>query len=248
MKKGFTLIELLAVIIILAVIALIATPVVLNVVEKAREEAAINSAYGVVDAAKLYYTESLLDSTKTVLAEGNDAKTLSVSGTTISGGTWNFESTSGKITLVDVVLGDYTCNGTVGGMTCTKGSTGGEPQVPTSPFYAFGLPTTSSSTDYQSVITESGSNAFVKLEGEQLSVCIYRNNTLECFKNNNYAEESVHVQNVFGADSCTSDSSRVDCDVGVFNCSVYSGGIVKCYDNASGHRCLVRADGRVSCS
>ena len=44
MKKGFTLIELLAVIIILAVIALIATPVVLNVVENARVEAAKNSA------------------------------------------------------------------------------------------------------------------------------------------------------------------------------------------------------------
>ena len=36
MKKGFTLIELLAVIIILAIIALIATPIILNVVEDAR--------------------------------------------------------------------------------------------------------------------------------------------------------------------------------------------------------------------
>ena len=35
-KKGFTLIELLAVIIILAIIALIATPIILNVVEDAR--------------------------------------------------------------------------------------------------------------------------------------------------------------------------------------------------------------------
>ena len=32
-KKGFTLIELLAVIVILAVIALIATPMILNVIE-----------------------------------------------------------------------------------------------------------------------------------------------------------------------------------------------------------------------
>ena len=37
MKKGFTLIELLAVIIILAVIALIATPVVLNVTENSKK-------------------------------------------------------------------------------------------------------------------------------------------------------------------------------------------------------------------
>ena len=61
MKKGFTLIELLAVIIILAVIALIATPVVLNVVEEAKVKADRNSVYGLVDAAKLYYAESLLD-------------------------------------------------------------------------------------------------------------------------------------------------------------------------------------------
>ena len=34
LKKGFTLIELLAVIIILAIIALIATPIILNMFEK----------------------------------------------------------------------------------------------------------------------------------------------------------------------------------------------------------------------
>lgn len=122
MKKGFTLIELLAVIIILAVIALIATPVVLNVVEEAREEAAKNSAYGVIDAAKLYYTESMLDDTKTVAETGNDATKLVVSGTTISGGTWDFTASTGTITLQSVVLGDYTCTGTVNSMNCTKGS------------------------------------------------------------------------------------------------------------------------------
>lgn len=122
MKKGFTLIELLAVIIILAVIALIATPVVLNVVEEAREEAAKNSAYGVIDAAKLYYTESMLDDTKTVAETGNDATKLVVSGTTISGGTWDFTASTGTITLQSVKLGDYTCTGTVNSMSCTKGT------------------------------------------------------------------------------------------------------------------------------
>ena len=122
MKKGFTLIELLAVIIILAVIALIATPVVLNVVEEAREEAAKNSAYGVIDAAKLYYTESMLDDTKTVAETGNDATKLVVSGTTITGGTWDFTASTGTITLQSVVLGDYTCTGTVNSMSCTKGT------------------------------------------------------------------------------------------------------------------------------
>ena len=70
MKKGFTLIELLAVIIILAVIALIATPVVLNVVEEAKVKADRNSVYGLVDAAKLYYAESLLDTDKKAYTNG----------------------------------------------------------------------------------------------------------------------------------------------------------------------------------
>ena len=43
-KKGFTLIELLAVIVVLAIIALIATPMVLNTIESARKGAAKSSA------------------------------------------------------------------------------------------------------------------------------------------------------------------------------------------------------------
>lgn len=60
-KNGFTLIELLAVIVILAIIALIATPIVLNLINKAREGAAKDSAYGVRKAAQLYYQTLLLD-------------------------------------------------------------------------------------------------------------------------------------------------------------------------------------------
>ncbi len=60
-KKGFTLIELLAVIVILAIIALISTPIIINVIDRAQKGAFENSAYGVIDAAKLYYAESYLD-------------------------------------------------------------------------------------------------------------------------------------------------------------------------------------------
>ena len=52
-KNGFTLIELLAVIIILAVIALIATPLVLDVVDDARSQARKNSIFGYAEAVKL---------------------------------------------------------------------------------------------------------------------------------------------------------------------------------------------------
>lgn len=54
MKKGFTLIELLAVIIILAIIALIATPIVLNVVDDAKKSAAESEANLVLSSINNY--------------------------------------------------------------------------------------------------------------------------------------------------------------------------------------------------
>lgn len=52
--KGFTLIELLSVIVILTIIALISVPVVLNIINDTRREAAQKSVEGVIDAAKKY--------------------------------------------------------------------------------------------------------------------------------------------------------------------------------------------------
>ena len=49
-NKGFTLVELLAVIVILALIALIATPIILNVINDAKKEATKDSFYGYMDA------------------------------------------------------------------------------------------------------------------------------------------------------------------------------------------------------
>ena len=51
-KTGFTLIELLAVIVILAIITLIATPTILGIIEKARKGASEQSALGYIDAVE----------------------------------------------------------------------------------------------------------------------------------------------------------------------------------------------------
>ena len=59
-KKGFTLIELLAVIVILAIIALIATPIILNMINDAKKSAAKDSAYGYIEAVENYQVSEML--------------------------------------------------------------------------------------------------------------------------------------------------------------------------------------------
>lgn len=58
-RKGFTLIELLAVIVVLAIIALIAAPIILGVIENSRKKSFEDTGYGVVEAIKNYYVRKL---------------------------------------------------------------------------------------------------------------------------------------------------------------------------------------------
>ncbi len=54
MKQGFTLVELLAVVVILAIIAIITTPIIIGVVSSSKENAFKDSADGVSKAARSY--------------------------------------------------------------------------------------------------------------------------------------------------------------------------------------------------
>ena len=86
-RKGFTLIELLAVIVILAVVALISMPLVLNTIDKAKKGAAIESANGVISAAENKYMSSMITGeTDTRFDFPNDTK-LSIKGTKPTSGT-----------------------------------------------------------------------------------------------------------------------------------------------------------------
>lgn len=62
-KKGFTLIELLAVIVILAVIALIATASIIQIIDRAEKGALEDSAYGIIEAGKVFYIDHILPGT-----------------------------------------------------------------------------------------------------------------------------------------------------------------------------------------
>ena len=59
-KRGFTLIELLAVIVILAVIALIATPLIMGTITKAKKNAFIDTANGILKAGENYQAEQVM--------------------------------------------------------------------------------------------------------------------------------------------------------------------------------------------
>ena len=69
-SKGFTLIELLAVIVILAIIALVATPIILNVIDTARKGAKESSTLGYIDAVEKQVMMSQVDSSASLIPAG----------------------------------------------------------------------------------------------------------------------------------------------------------------------------------
>lgn len=70
MKNGFTLIELLAVIVILAIIGLITTPKVLDMIEKSKEDKAIDSTYVYIEALEKQNIMAIFDKKYNLYLEG----------------------------------------------------------------------------------------------------------------------------------------------------------------------------------
>lgn len=74
-NKGFTLVELLAVIVILGIIMLIATPLIINVISDARKGVFKNSAYGLVKTGENEYMLNQLNGeTKNLIYEFSDGE------------------------------------------------------------------------------------------------------------------------------------------------------------------------------
>ena len=142
-KIGFTLIELLAVIIVLAIIALIATPIIFNVIENAKIKSLENSCYGVIDTVRTNYSENLLNSTRECKDENDkncggkietsgNVKELTVAGEQPSGGSWVIvndpKTENGRgIQITDVTFDSmkgYFCSNdlTTGKVKCEKGN------------------------------------------------------------------------------------------------------------------------------
>ena len=106
-SKGFTLIELLAVIVILAIIALIATPIILGIINDSRESAAKESAKLVTSSFELAYNTAFMNGGGTLptLVKVREAFNM-------DGATW--DATTNKITAENGVSCDVTGDETTG--------------------------------------------------------------------------------------------------------------------------------------
>ena len=104
--KGFTLIELLAVIVILAVIALIASPIVLNIIQNSQKSARARSVEAYAHAIENTVATAMSnpsfvggDVVISVEGEGQNAKTYACVGINAAGvGTCNADSHKEEVT------------------------------------------------------------------------------------------------------------------------------------------------------
>ena len=124
-KKGFTLIELLAVIVVLAIIALIATPIVMNTIKNAKKGAAERTVDNYIKQVETAVAESRIDGTKipngtyNIQPDGNlcptsgcgendkNKITIDMSGTKPSGGTIKISNGEVSQDKSNVKIGDY---------------------------------------------------------------------------------------------------------------------------------------------
>ena len=88
-KKGFTLIELLAVILILAIIAVIVTPIISKIIDEAKAQSDKRSAEKFIRAAQTFYMESQMDDYKKELLGSNiidrlDLENVRANGTVVA--------------------------------------------------------------------------------------------------------------------------------------------------------------------
>ena len=83
-RKGFTLIELLAVIVILAIIALIATPIIMGVIEDARKGAHKDAALGFGKAVETAIATQMIKCPNMTVSKVN-VDTITIADCTVDG-------------------------------------------------------------------------------------------------------------------------------------------------------------------
>ena len=110
-------------------------------------------------------------------------------------------------------------------------------------YYAFGTPTTASSTDY----TTLGKNVFVRLGSDDLKAVCINDNGLFCIKPNDYDNSKEALKNHFGESACSAFGSSFSCSSAAFSCSAGSNGSVSCFGSSAYGSCGVSSGGTVNC-
>ena len=146
-KKGFTLIELLAVIVVLAIIALIATPIVMNTIKNAKKGAAERSADNYIKQVETAVAEERLNKNEVlegeyqITSDGNlcrdksascsDDKKIKIemSGTKPTSGKIKITNGSVDQTSSSMTVGDYTVSYNSAKKTYEATEKGNTPQV-----------------------------------------------------------------------------------------------------------------------
>ena len=110
-------------------------------------------------------------------------------------------------------------------------------------YFAFGEPTTSSTTDYITL----GKNVFnvLGLDGST-GVCI-NDNGLFCLKTKNFENTKEQMKEHFGESNCSVNDSKFYCYFNYFDCNADSGGTVSCGDYKAGKYCVAYAFGTFNC-
>ena len=111
-------------------------------------------------------------------------------------------------------------------------------------YYAFGEPTTLSTTDY----TTLGKTVFARLGTDGSKAVCINDNGLFCIKANDYDNTKELLKNHFGESKCSLSGSGGDCYSVAFKCDVFNRNTVSCDDRSTHEYCEVDSSGTVECS
>jgi len=272
-KKGFTLIELLAVIVILAIIALIATPIILSMINNARKSAAKSSTYGFIEAidsnngfadADIAGYTKIADGTHNV-SEIN----VPMKGKAPDSGTVKIEN--GKVSEANICVSGYTVTYEAGkeaqtGSKCNSGSSSSNVSTQaTCPGsgceYLYADEDTleignsvvqNSVTDYNElnkpffigVIKNSNTNVI-----EKAYSCGIEGGTVFCLEGKEdtvYADNITVLNSVFPSCNASTSDTSADCSGSTVNAEIRNDGYVSLYGD-DGY-CDISHDGYIGCT
>ena len=262
MKKGFTLIELLAVIVILAIIALIATPIILGIINDAREESNERSV-------ELYASAVRNGIAAYQLREGKEV----VAGTYNESNPLPFEpeydgkvdcenviiSETGKVSLDKCTVNDGTKEYSYG-MEEDETTTPESTQVYKPQYYSWSSGSVGGDlpSDAKPTVAELnpsypfylGLDVDADNKVSAAYACFTRNDVEYCLKSNDFAKSTEIIKDAYAdvvdTNACSFDDFYSSCLVDGLSVSAYSYGSVSAYDG--GVLCSVSDDGRFACN